>query len=380
MRTRTLAALAALTVLAAGCTGTGDDGPADGGGTAAPTENEERQDGGDPPGAEGSAEVTGTVAEGLDSPWGLVALPDGDLLVTSRDEGIVWRVDAGSGDAEEAGPVPGVSHGGEGGLLGLAAEPEFEDGGWLYAYLTAADDNRIVRMEYARDTGLGEPEVVLEGIPRGDAVHQGGRLAFGPDGMLYAATGDAGEPALAQDEDSLAGKILRMTPEGEVPEDGNPDPGSVVYSLGHRNVQGLAWDDRDRLWATEFGADAWDELNEIEPGGNYGWPEHEGSGGEADGYLDPAVEWPPSEASPSGLTFTQGSLWMATLRGERLWRIPLDGTGPMADPQAFFEGEYGRLRSVLAVGPDELLLLTNETDTRGAPGEGDDRILRLTVS
>ncbi|NJQ16598.1 PQQ-dependent sugar dehydrogenase [Streptomyces bohaiensis] len=377
------AALTACAVLAVGCSGQdADDSASD-----ADRSTEETPDGGSPDDgteessdaesapAEGSVEVVGTVAEDLPSPWGLVELPDGELLVGSRDEGTVLRVDPASGGTTDLGSVDGVDTAdGEGGLLGLALGED----DWLYAYLTAASDNRIVRMEYSGDT-LGSPEVVLDGIPKDARIHHGGGLAFGPDGMLYAATGDAAEPDLAQDPESPAGKILRMTPEGDVPDD-NPEPGSLVYSLGHRNVQGLAWDDRDRLWASEFGARDLDELNLIEPGGNYGWPEFEGSGGEDSGFVDPVAEWPTDQASPSGLAYTDGALWMATLRGERLWRVPLNESGDAGEPEAFLEGEYGRLRAVLAVGPGELLLATNETDTRGTPEDGDDRLLRLTVS
>lgn len=372
-----LALLAALAVLATGCSDGGDDdspgqGSETGDGvteTAGPPDGE---DTGEPSPGDLAPEVTGTVAEDLPSPWGLVELPDGDLLVASRDEATVLRVDPDSGETAEVSRVSGVDPGGEGGLLGLAWLDD-----QLYAYHTAASDNRIVRMDY-RDGELGEPEVVLSGIPKDAVIHHGGALAFGPDGMLYAGTGDADEPDLSQDPDSLAGKILRMTPDGEVPED-NPEADSLVYSLGHRNVQGLAWDEEERLWATEFGAQSLDELNLIEPGGNYGWPVHEGSGGEADGYVDPEVEWPTSDASPSGLAYAGGSLWMAALRGERLWQIPLDEEGTPGEPRAFFEGDYGRLRNVLATGTDGLLLVTNETDTRGTPEEGDDRILRLSL-
>ncbi|WP_130797792.1 PQQ-dependent sugar dehydrogenase [Streptomyces otsuchiensis] len=376
------AALTALAVLAVGCSGDdSSEGAGDGpsrpgaGDSPAPPEGDgdgEATEDGDAAPAEGSAEVEGTVAEGLPSPWGMVELPDGDLLVGSRDDATVLRVDADSGETTEAGRVEGVEANGEGGLLGLAL-----DGDTLYAYITAASDNRVVRMRYT-DGQLGSPDVVLDGIPKDDVIHHGGGLAFGPDGMLYAGTGDANEPDLAQDPDSLAGKILRMTPDGEVPGD-NPEPDSLVFSLGHRNVQGLAWDDRDRLWASEFGARSLDELNLIEPGANYGWPEHEGSGGADDGFVDPQVEWPVEQASPSGLAYTDGALWMAGLRGERLWRVPLDGAGEAGEPEAFFESEYGRLRAVLAVGPGELLLATNETDGRGTPEDGDDRILRLNV-
>ncbi|MFJ7959843.1 PQQ-dependent sugar dehydrogenase [Streptomyces sp. NPDC096319] len=321
----------------------------------------------------GSVSVTGTLTEGLRSPWGLAELPGGDLLVSSRDERTITRVDGRTGAKTVLGEVPGVVPGGEGGLLGLAVRD-----GRVYAYLTAATDNRIVRMRYGGGEGdrLGAPEPVLTGIPKG-FVHNGGRIAFGPDGMLYAGTGETGRTGLAQDRASLGGKILRMTPEGR-PAPGNPFPGSVVYSYGHRNVQGLAWDAEGRLWAAEFGQNTWDELNLVEPGRNYGWPEAEGRSGKS-GFVDPVAQWPTSEASPSGIAYARGAIWMAGLRGERLWRVPLSGAERSGEPEAFLKGEYGRLRTVLATGGGRLWLVTSETDTRGTPGPGDDRILRLEV-
>ncbi|WP_199837088.1 MULTISPECIES: PQQ-dependent sugar dehydrogenase [unclassified Streptomyces] len=325
------------------------------------------------PPAAGRVTVAGTLTEGLKSPWGLAELPGGDLLVSSRDERTVTRIDGRTGAKRPLGEVPGVVPGGEGGLLGLAVRD-----GWVYAYLTASSDNRIVRMRYGGGAGdrLGPPEPVLTGIPKG-FTHNGGRIAFGPDGMLYAGTGETGETGLAQDRESLGGKVLRMTPEGR-PAPGNPFPGSVVYSYGHRNVQGLAWDADGRLWAAEFGQNTWDELNLVGAGKNYGWPEAEGRAGRK-GFVDPVAQWKTSEASPSGIAYARGSIWMAGLRGERLWRVPLSGAERSGEPEAFLEGDHGRLRTVLATGGDRLWLVTNETDTRGTPGPGDDRILRLRV-
>ncbi|MFE6105083.1 PQQ-dependent sugar dehydrogenase [Streptomyces laurentii] len=316
--------------------------------------------------------VAGTLTEDLKSPWGLAELPDGDLLVSSRDARTVTRIAVRDGHHTSLGVVPGVTPGGEGGLLGLA----YRDG-TLYAYLTSATDNRIVRMRYGGAAGdrLGAPEPVLTGIPKG-FIHNGGRIAFGPDGMLYAGTGESGQRGLAQDKGSLGGKILRMTPDGR-PAPGNPFPGSVVYSYGHRNVEGLAWDAAGRLWAAEFGQDTWDELNLVRPGRNYGWPLAEGRAGRS-GLTDPVAQWHPSEASPSGIAYARGSIWMAALRGQRLWRVPLAGTELSGRPRAFFTREYGRLRTVLATaGGRGLWLTTSNTDTRGTPRPGDDRILRL---
>ncbi len=324
--------------------------------------------------------VAGEIAKDLESPWGVAPLPDGDLLVASRDKGTISRVAVATGKVTPIGKVPGVAPGGEGGLLGLALSPSYASDRMVYAYFTTESDNRIARMRYdeQRDAGqqLGAPDTVLRGIPKG-LVHNGGRIAFGPDKMLYAGTGETGDTGLAQDKKSLGGKILRMTPDGQ-PVHGNPEADSIVYSYGHRNVQGLAWDKDKRLWAAEFGQNTWDELNLIEPGANYGWPEAEGKAGKP-GLRDPVAVWKTDEASPSGIAWAQGSVWMAGLKGERLWRIPLAGANPVAEPEAFLTGKYGRLRTVIALGGDRLLLVTSETDGRGSPEAGDDRILTLTV-
>lgn len=328
----------------------------------------------------GAAKVVRTLTTKLNSPWGLAPLPGGDLLVSSRDTGKIFKISADTGKKTELGSVPGVSPAGEGGLLGLAVSSDFGSDHMVYAYFTTDSDNRIARMMYddKRPAGdqLGAPDTILKGIPKG-TIHNGGRIAFGPDKMLYAGTGEGGDRGLAQDRDSLGGKILRMTPDGE-PAHGNPDADSVVYSYGHRNVQGLAWDPDKRLWASEFGQDTWDELNLVEPGKNYGWPEVEGKAGKK-GFVDPVEQWRPKDASPSGIAFAKGSIWMAALRGERLWRIPLKGERPVAEPQSFLAGKYGRLRSVVAADGGGLWVTTSNTDGRGEPGKEDDRILRVDI-
>jgi glucose/arabinose dehydrogenase len=333
------------------------------------------------PPAKGTVTVVRTVAEDLNSPWGLACLPEGGLLVGSRDEGTITRVDEKTGAKTELGEVPGVSAAGEGGLLGLALSPDYASDRMIYAYVTTASDNRVVRMLYdaKRPSGdqLGAPDTIFKGIPKG-MIHNGGRIAFGPDGMLYVGTGENGDRGLAQDRKSLGGKILRLTPEGE-PAAGDPFPGSPVYSYGHRNVQGLAWDAEQRLFASEFGQDTWDELNAIAPGGNYGWPTAEGKSADAK-FRDPIAQWHTDDASPSGIAYAEGSIWMAGLKGQRLWRIPLRDTAASAAPQAFLKGEYGRLRTVVSAGGDRLWVTTSDTDGRGSPKQGDDRILELRVS
>ncbi|MFI7544112.1 PQQ-dependent sugar dehydrogenase [Actinoplanes sp. NPDC049599] len=307
-----------------------------------------------------------TVATGLDVPWGLAFLPDGSALVAERDSGDVLRVRAGGGKPQQVYTVPGVSAAGEGGLLGLAVPADYAETEWVYAYYTAARDNRIVRFKL----GGGRPEVIFDGIDKA-GIHNGGRIAFGPDRMLYVGTGDAGDGSESQDRDDSNGKILRLTPAGR-PAPGNPRAGSPVWSLGHRNVQGLAWAADGTMYGIEFGQNRFDEVNKIEPGGNYGWPEVEGEGGDGD-YVDPIVTWGTDEASPSGAAIAGDTLYVAALRGQRLWTVPLDG----GEPKDEFSGRYGRLRTV-AVAPDGALwLTTSNRDGRGDVQGGDDRILRF---
>jgi glucose/arabinose dehydrogenase len=359
--TATLAALPAalVAVLLAGCTVDDDRG-------ATPDGTSGR--------ATGDTAVT-DLATGLDAPWSMIRLASGSALVSERDSGRILELTA-SGDRRAVGVVDDVVHEGEGGLLGLAVltgDPTF-----LYAYETTADDNRVVRAELRGDAGsysLGEQETVLDGLAKA-TNHDGGRIAFGPDGMLYATVGDASDPANAQDPDSLNGKILRMTPTGAVPGD-NPRSGSLVWSMGHRNPQGLAWDADGRLWAAEFGQNTFDELNLIEPGKNYGWPEVEGKGG-GSRFTDPVLTWTTDEASPSGLVSVGDRLYLAGLGGERLWVID-PGVDGDATAEARYVDTLGRIRDV-AAGPDDTLwLLTNNTDGRGSPRSGDDRIVEVPL-
>ncbi|MEU8590040.1 PQQ-dependent sugar dehydrogenase [Streptomyces sp. NPDC048664] len=371
-------------VLAVGCSSGGPSpqpGSGPPSGTPAVSSSPSRRAAEQTPPATGSARVVRTVATGLRTPWGLAPLPEGGLLVSSRDDGTISRVDERTGRTTLLGTVPGVLAAGEGGLLGIALSPDYASDHMVYAYFTTESDNRIARMLYdpAKPAGerLGAPDTILRGIPKG-MIHNGGRIAFGPDGMLYAGTGESGERSLAQDRAALGGKILRMTPEGE-PAPGNPTVGSLVYTYGHRNVQGLAWDREQRLFASEFGQDTWDEINAIKPGDNYGWPEAEGRSADPR-FHNPIAQWHTADASPSGLAYAQGSLWAAGLRGQRLWRVPLRGTEASAPPQAFLKGTYGRLRTVVAAGGDRLWVTTSNTDGRGHPSKTDDRILEVEVS
>ncbi|MET0268175.1 MAG: PQQ-dependent sugar dehydrogenase, partial [Duganella sp.] len=303
------------------------------------------------------------VATGLRAPWS-VAFYNGTALVSERDTARIVAVGS-NGALTEVAVIAGVDGNAEGGLLGIAVH-----NGFLYTYFTAGAENRIVRYPLQGsgvNLRLGAVQRILGGIPAA-STHNGGRIAFGPDGMLYATTGDAGVPARAQDQASLAGKILRMTPDGAIPTD-NPIPGTYIYSMGHRNPQGLAWASNGALYASEFGQNTWDELNLIRPGGNYGWPVVEGRAGNSR-YTDPLQQWSTSTASPSGMTIADGNIYIANLRGERLRQIALTNTAVATER---YGGEYGRLRDVVTTPNGQLWMVTNNTDGRGQARTGDDR-------
>ncbi|WP_228266558.1 PQQ-dependent sugar dehydrogenase [Ornithinimicrobium ciconiae] len=322
----------------------------------------------------GEVAVAETIATGLHTPWDVDFLADGSALVSLRDTGEVLRITT-DGEVSPVvadgpdGAVPDVHHETEDGLLGLAEGPE----GGIYLYLTTSADNRVVRYDLEGDT-LVNPRVILDGIPT-ERTHSGGRLAFGPDGYLYITTGDARQTDLSQDTDSLAGKILRVTTEGE-PAPGNPFD-NEVWSYGHRNVQGLGWTSDGRMYASEFGSDKFDELNLIEAGGNYGWPLIEGWAGDPD-YVDPLVTWETDEASPSGIAVTDEGVWMSALRGERLWFVPLGPDGEVGDPVEH-DLDLGRLRAVVTAPDGALWVVTSNTDGRGDPSADDDRIVRVVA-
>jgi len=311
------------------------------------------------------------VATDLTVPWGIAFLPGGDALVSERDTGRILRIPADGGSIRKIRTLPGVdTDSGEGGLLGLAVSPHYKRDRRIYAYLTSSSDNRIVRFKLN-----GRVRPVLTGIERG-FNHNGGRIAFGPDRKLYAGVGDAGDGDHSQDRDSLNGKILRINPDGSVPRD-NPF-GTPVWSWGHRNVQGLAWDRKGRLWATEFGQNETDEVNLIRRGRNYGWPEVEGTGDTQGGtFTNPKVTWTPTDiASPSGAAIVGRHLYVAALKGETLFKIPLDGT-TAGEPQRLHAEQYGRLRTVVRVPGGGLWIATSNTDGRGSPAQDDDRIIRI---
>jgi glucose/arabinose dehydrogenase len=311
-------------------------------------------------------QVIGTVAKGLAVPWGIAFLPDRTALVTERDSGRVYRI--GDGKVTRIGEVNQARSNGEAGLLGVAISPTYDTDHRVFFYASTDSDNRVLRTTYENGK-LGAMTPILTGIPNADH-HDGGRMIFGPDKMLYVSTGEAGQPELAQDKSSLGGKILRITQDGKAAP-GNPF-GTPVWTYGHRNVQGLAFVG-NQLWASEFGQDTWDELNKIEKGRNYGWPVVEGKGGEPT-YVDPQVEWHTDDASPSGLAYDAGRLWLGALHGARLWRVDVSGEEAGAD-KAFFIGTYGRMRTVVTAPDGNLWVTTSNRDGRGTPSPTDDRIL-----
>ena len=301
-------AMSAVTMSLSACTGDGgppapgSTPPTTGGATSASAPAPTTQGTSSSPAAPSppqAPEVRGRI-EGLQIPWSTVFLPDGTAVISERDTALLKSVT--DGRVGTIGAVPGVVPGGEGGLMGLALSPDFASDRYLYAYFTAADDNRIARMRLESADGslrLGEPEVIFSGMSKA-STHNGGRIRFGPDGFLYVGTGDSQRWEQPQDRNALGGKILRLTKAG-APAPGNPFPNNPVYSLGHRNVQGLAWDSQGRLWASEFGPDVNDELNLIQPGGNYGWPEVTGAP-HRDGFIDAETVWPSTaDSSPSAL-------------------------------------------------------------------------------
>jgi len=312
------------------------------------------------------------VVQGLEVPWGIAFLPDGSALIAERDDATIQRLDP-DGTITEVGTVPNVVPTSEGGLLGLAVSPTYDDDQTIYAYITTADDNRVLSMTYD-GKGLSDSSPILTGIPAGQ-IHDGGRIAFGPDDKLYVTTGETGDGDLAQDPDSLGGKILRIEADGSIPSD-NPDPESPIWTTGHRNVQGIDWDDDGRLWATEFGSTIWDELNLMEPGNNYGWPKVEGISGGGE-FTDPLIQWKTGDASPSGIAYLDGNLYVAALAGQRLFQVPVSSDGKTGTPKALYSGEYGRLRTVVATPQDTLWFTTSNLDGRGQPAPTDDRIFEI---
>ncbi|GAB7106094.1 hypothetical protein JCM4814A_44080 [Streptomyces phaeofaciens JCM 4814] len=334
------------------------------------------------PRAAGAPTGVSVLSAGWTRPWAITFLPDGKrALVTERQSSTVW-LQGSDGAKKKVGTVPntvypspslGTTAVGSGGLLGVAPSPTWNgttDQDVFFVH-TAATEIRVVKMRFD-GTSLSGYTVVLGGITRG-GDHNGGKIAFGPDGYLYVSVGDALQRKLAQDKNSLNGKILRITKSGAAAP-GNPF-GTRVYSLGHRNPQGLAWDSRGRLWETEIGESTWDELNLIGAGANYGWPTCEGSCAQA-GMTNPKKVWNPAQGGvPAQLAIAGDVVYVTTLLGQRLWAMPIDSTGKgVGTATSYYTNSYGRLRALTKVpGADTLWLGTTDG------GVGKDRILKVTV-
>ena len=318
--------------------------------------------------------VADTIADDLNVPWSIVFLASGDALVSERDTARLLKITP-KGKVSTFGEVSGVqppSGFGEGGLLGLALHPDDQE--TLYAYCTTSSDNRVVRLSLTGGK-VGKPHPVLTGIPT-STHHHGGRLLFAPDGNLFVSTGDAEVSARAQDRNSLAGKILRIKPNGKAAA-GNPFD-NRTWTYGHRNIEGLAFDSGGRLWATEFGDKKADELNLIVKGRNYGWPNVEGKSSNHS-YANPLATWSPtSSCSPAGMAITVSTAFIGALQGKCLFSVPLHKTSA-GTPVEHFADDHGRIRNV-ALAPDgSLWVTTSNTDGRTDPGKNDDKILRVTL-
>lgn len=275
--------------------------------------------------------------------------------------------------------VPGVETSSEGGLLGLAVSPDFPENRTIFAYVSGTPTNRVVALEIGEDfRSLRPGRVLIDGIQTADR-HHGGRLYIDPDGHLWIGTGDAFLPENAADDESLNGKILRIGLDGSIP-DGNPS-GTAIHSSGHRNVQGITSGPDGTMYASELGHRTWDEVNVLRPGRDYGWPETEGVAGDTG--EAPIFTIHPDDASPSGIAYAHGSLWMGALGGQRLWQLPVDGASPAGEPIEHYRGEYGRIRTVEVAPDGALWIVTSNTDraTWGGtdPRPGDDRIIRIEL-
>jgi aldose sugar dehydrogenase len=315
------------------------------------------------------------LAEGLNIPWDMAFLPDGRILVTERVGQVVMLP-----ERTVVLDLPAALQLGEGGLLGIALDPDFADNAYVYLYYTYRSGssvfNRVSRYTLTDDL-LQNEEILLDALP-GAAIHNGGRIRFGPDGMLYVAVGDAAGPERAQDPNDLAGKILRYRPDGSIPAD-NPSPDSPVYSMGHRNPQGLAWHPvTGVMYASEHGPTRQDEINRIIPGGNYGWPEVTCGEGHGD-FLEPVACYVDFTLAPSGMDFlslqdmAEVSLYVAGLRGNMIRRLDFDSDEALVREDTLFT-DWGRIRLVMQ-HEGSLYVLTNNRDGRGNPRAGDDRLI-----
>ncbi|HEU4325065.1 MAG TPA: PQQ-dependent sugar dehydrogenase [Roseiflexaceae bacterium] len=322
------------------------------------------------------------VASDTDVPWGLLTLPDGSVLFSQRDAKQIIRLVPSSGQKTSTGTVPNVSGtDGEGGLMGLEINPvSFASDRWVYIMHTSPTDNRVVRMRLTTSNTLDQAshQVLLTGIGR-NKYHDGGRLRFSPDGQfLFVSTGDAQNTATAQDVNNLSGKILRIRPDGSIPSD-NPF-GNAVWSYGHRNPQGLAFDAQGQLWQQEFGNSVMDETNLIVKGGNYGWPACEGTTGSCSNpnYIAPKQTYSTAAGSCSGIAIVRGALYVACLRGERLYRLTISGSS-LTGLTTHFQGSFGRLRTVEPAPDGGLWVTTSNGDKDSIANNSTTRIYRVAL-
>lgn len=348
------------------------------------------------PSNSGSQSLEKIIAEDLDTPWAIAFLPDGNMLVTERPGRVRLLDSQGKLQDKPVLTLKSVKEIGEGGLLGIAIDPNFQSNNLIYLYYTYSGNglntlNKVVSMKYEKDS-LSDEKTILDDIP-GSSNHNGGRIKFGPDGFLYITTGDAENPSRSQDKTSLAGKILRIGVHGESIE-GNPFAGAVgfhggmapqIYSLGHRNPQGLAWDKDGYLWETEHGPSGGslgtgnDEINIIEYGKNYGWPVIQGNQTK-EGMITPVHNSTPSTAwAPGDIAVLGNSLFFSGLKGQALYKATFEGNN-ITDFKENLKNKYGRIREVI-LGPDQMLYITTSNqDGRGKPNSGDDKIIKIDPS
>lgn len=309
------------------------------------------------------------MAENLDVPWALAFLPDDRMIFTQRG----GKLSIMEGKAVKTLGQVNVTQNSESGFLGIAVDPDFNSNHYIYVYYSLGDSNQISRFELENEQIINET-VILDKIP-GAAIHDGGRLKFGPDGKLYATTGDSANPSLAQDTSSLAGKILRLNTDGSIPAD-NPF-GNHVYSYGHRNPQGITWGPTGIMYASEHGQSKNDEVNIIRKGGNYGWPLYEGNT-TVTGYMEPLRAYTELTLAPSGIVYYQGALYVAGLRGSQLRKITLSNDGESILSEMATFTDLGRIREVVEHN-GYLYITTSNRDGRGIPQSGDDRIIRIKM-
>jgi glucose/arabinose dehydrogenase len=376
-RGRAAVALAAALALTASCSFGPPDPDEQGAPPNLPKPSAILPSGSDPGGGEQEVVIT-VLAKNLEIPWGMAFLPDGVALVTERDTGRILQIgpesDANGLKVTEVQRLNEVRASGDGGLLGIAVSPAYATDKTVFVFYSTATDNRIAKLQLK-----GKLQPIVTGLPR-SADANGGQLAFGPDGFLYATTGDGTSGGtLAANPKSLGGKILRMTPAGK-PAPGNPVKDSLVWSSGHRNVQGIAWDKAKRMYATENSQKRFGELNVIAKGKNYGWPKADGPGADAK-LANPLFSWPIADSSCGGVAVVEQTVATACLLGKRVYLLSVTGNGTvLGTPQQVLNSEYGRLRAVVAAPDGSLWVSTSNQEDAGQAGPDDDRIIRLVFS